>query len=145
MIHPLFFLLIVLIPIPIATAEDYIPDEFVWAGGEKGIREVPVFYTPKVFCNDDNVDNKGCYDPNEDVITVKESYRDMWVPRGCTVLIHEQGHAWGLNEAQLGILNCPNPYERPDQQYDADNIHHWNPRYVWEGYHGQIEMSNMWE
>jgi hypothetical protein len=121
------------------------PDEWVWVGGEKGIRQVPVFYVDEVFCNHESINIKGCYDPNDDIITVKEHYKDMWVPRGCTVLTHEIGHAWGLSEAELDIFNCDNPNQDPNHgKYDKTNIHHWNPIYVWEGWGEPDPRSFKW-
>jgi len=107
-------------------------DEYVWAGGEKGVRQVPVFYVETVFCNGFNLDNKGCYDTILDVIIIKDGYRDMWTPRGCTILQHEQSHAWGLyDEVSVGtIFNCDNPNDNSDTQglYDPNNFFHFAPK-----------------
>lgn len=104
--------------------------ELVWVGGDKGVRQVPVYYVDRVFCNDTWIDNKGCYNGNTDEIKIKIGYESMWVPRGCTVLQHEIGHAWGLSEAQVGIFNCANPDIDPNaMQYDPTNFEHSDPLY----------------
>ena len=108
------------------------PDESVWAGGEKGVRLVPVFYVDTVYCNGFNLHGKGCYDPNADYITIKTGYRDVWTPRGCTVLQHEQTHAWGFyDEVSVGTLfNCDNPNDKSETQglYDPNNFFHFAPK-----------------
>ncbi len=136
---PLFFILPLLIALtfPIATATEAEPDEYVWAGGEKGVRQVPIYSVYTVYCNYEMEEHtKGCYNPNTDEITIQRHYEDKWVPRGCTTKIHEIGHAFGLNEAELDSLKCPNPHVDPNQgQYQNDNFFHRNPLYIWNGYH----------
>ena len=114
------------------------PDEYVFAGGEKGIRFVPVYYVDTIYCNGFNLDDKGCYDVMNDYITIKIGYRDVWTPRGCTILQHEQTHAWGFYDevSVSSIFKCDNPVDKSETQglYDEDNIFHFNPRYEWKGY-----------
>ncbi len=123
----IFFL--IAFSIPFAFAE---PTEYVIGGGEKGIRLVPVYYVDRVYCNDFGLHDVGCYDPNADYITIKTGYRDVWTQRGCTVLQHEQAHAWGLNEPNVGkFAECPNPHIDPNRgQYDPDNFFHFDPMYI---------------
>ncbi len=135
MIIYLFIFLVVVVTVPAA----YAADEYVIAGGEKGIRLVPVFYVDTVYCKDYSFHDVGCYDPNADYITIKTGYRDQWTPRGCTVLQHEQGHAWGLHdEVSVGTFaDCDNPndHSATSGQYDPNNFFHGNPHYIWQGYH----------
>ena len=121
----LIFLLIAF-SIPLAFAE---PDEYVFAGGEKGVRLVPVYYVETIYCNGFNLDDKGCYDVDADYITIKIGYRDVWTPRGCTILQHEQTHAWGFyDEVSVGkLFQCDNPNDKSETQglYDPNNIYHY--------------------
>ena len=143
-----YFFLLVLIAIvfTIGYFENYADaGQYVWAGGEKGIRQVPVFYVDDVYCNEEDENVKGCYDPNDDIILVKSSHKDQWVSRGCSILLHEQGHAWGLSEAQLHIFDCPNPHIDPNKgQYEKDNIHHWDPLYEHKP-HNSAKLRTSWK
>lgn len=109
------------------------PAEYVWAGGEKGVRQVPVYYVETIYCAGFTLHNVGCYDPNFDYITIKDGYRDHWTARGCTVLQHEQTHAWGFDdEVSVGILyNCDNPNDKSNTQglYDPNNFFHYPPKH----------------
>ena len=129
-----FFIVLTLVPAVVYAA----PDEFVWAGGEKGSRQVPVYYVETIYCDSFDLHDVGCYDIEYDYITIKAGYRDLWTPRGCTVLQHEQTHAWGFyDEISVGSLfDCDNPNDETDTRglYDANNFFHFDPRYEWTGY-----------
>jgi len=136
MIKQFIYLIIALTIVPaVAYAA---PDEYVFAAGEKGNRAVPVYYVDIVYCNGFHLDNVGCYDIDYDYITIKIGYRDLWTPRGCTVLQHEQTHAWGFyDEISVGkLFQCDNPNDHSETQgqYDPDNFFHGNPHYIWQGY-----------
>ena len=129
----IFFL--IAFSIPFVFAE---PDEYVWAGGDKGARQVPVYYVDTIYCKEFNLHDVGCYNLEYDYITIKIGYRDVWTPRGCTILQHEQTHAWGFyDEVSVGqLFQCDNPNDKSETQgvYDPQNFFHGNPLYEWKGY-----------
>ncbi len=122
-----FYLIILLTLVPVLAYAA--PDEYVWAGGDKGVRQVPVYYVETIYCNGFNLHDVGCYNVDADYITIKIGYRDVWTPRGCTILQHEQTHAWGFyDEVSVGSLfDCDNPNDKSETYglYDSNNIFHY--------------------
>lgn len=128
---PLFFFL--LFVLPAAT-----PDDSVWVGGDKGLREVPIYYLDIVPCNSQSEHIKGCYKHMEDIIIFKNGIDVYsWAMPGCTIWDHEIYHAWGYDHVEMEQFNCPHPntVNHNSMQYDENNVAHWNPMYIWEGYH----------
>ena len=115
------------------------PDDYVWVGGDKGIRQVPIYYVDIVECKGEiNIHYKGCYKGEGDYITFVKGYNlHFWALPGCTIWDHEIYHAWGIDHVEMEQFNCPHPntISHNSMQYDETNVAHWNPIYVWEGYH----------
>lgn len=126
---PLFFIFIFILPAGL-------PDDTVWVGGDKGIREVPIYYVDEVHCNGFNEHNKGCYSSGLDAISFLKGYDvHTWAMPGCSIWNHEIIHAWGYDHVSMQIFNCPNPNVDYDSlQYDETFVKHWDPNYEWEGY-----------
>ena len=103
------------------------------------MRQVPIYYVDEVICNGDVV--LGCYftNPDDDYIEIKKGKAYQWASQGCTIRDHEIIHAWGyVTESEVAkVANCSNPNDLSNLYglYEADNIKHWNPNYVWSGYH----------
>lgn len=132
MIHLFFLLLIAFTGLE--------PDELVWVGGDKGIRQVPIYYVDELPAH-----VKGVYLANEDIIYVMNGYQTQWAQPGCNVRDHEIYHAWGYDHVSMSEFNCDNPHSEDPMwgTYQEGLTKHWNPNYQWEGY--GVEHRVVWK
>lgn len=133
----LFLLLLVLAIFIIGYLTNYADafQETIWVGGEKGLRQITIYYVEILeTCNDSSAtDTRGCYRSQDDKIEIRIDSIGMWATAGCDVRQHEILHAWGINHGiAMAQYNCENPHE-PDWnslQYDPTNTKHRDPMYV---------------
>ena len=129
---PILFFLLLLLPMGS-------PDEWVWVGGDRGLREVPIYYVDFL---EGHI--KGKYFAGHDAIIVERDRVHSWAMPGCTVRDHEIYHAWGYDHVSMMQFNCPHPSSESynPMQYNHNNTAHWNPNYEWNGY--GVEPRTIW-
>jgi hypothetical protein len=122
-----------------AFAADH-PDEIVWVGGDKGLRQVPIYYVEEL-----DGDIKGVYRASEDSIYIMQGWGDKWALPACTIRQHEILHAWGYDHVSMSQFNCPNPNSDDPMwgTYQEGLTKHWNPHYEWTGY--GVEHRVIWK
>jgi len=134
-VTPLQFFIIILVILVFTIGylqwiEAVTPDELIWVGGDKGIRQVSIYYVDNIFvCSFETLgyEIKGCYRGNFDHIELRKDSVNNWATQGCTVKQHEILHAWGIGHGtEMAKFNCDNPNE-PDYnkyQFNSTNITH---------------------
>ena len=132
----------------LVTAFGDSPDDYVWVGGDKGLRQVPIYYVDNIseFCVNNSIHIKGCYKTFEDIIIFVKNYDlHFWALPGCTIWDHEIYHAWGYDHVEMNQFNCPHPntVSHNSMQFEEGNQKHWNPNYEWNGY--GVEHRTFWK
>lgn len=114
------------------------PSEIVWVED----RQVPIYYVD--YLPNHSEHTLGFYEPNLDTIFILDGKQYTWAMPGCTVRQHEILHAWGYDHVNMHQFNCPHYSEASwnPMQYESENIHHWNPNYLWDGY--GVEHRVIW-
>ncbi len=123
---------IIIFSIGIYKAYGEEPDELIWALDEPhGLRLVPIYYVEQpISSKGESV--LGLYNPNTDIITIKDGYALQWAATGGTIRDHEILHAFGYNHVEMRnefYVENPNDISNLYGLYEPDNIHHWSPNY----------------
>lgn len=86
--------------VPTVIAENIEPDEILWIGGEKGIRQVPLYYIEKITVCGEVYEKiirfvRGCYYTlYVEMIVVEKQYRNVGTTVCDNTRTHEIIHAW---------------------------------------------------
>ncbi len=120
--------------------------EMIWVGGEKGLRQIPVYYVDTVVCgHKESPHIKGCYKSLEDIIIFKKNYdSDTWAMPGCTIWMHEVLHAWGYDHVEMHKFNCPNPVWTEPKEYDPNGLIQTQPKQQYEYPFKDLEHRTIW-